>query len=1512
MCPRALTNKSLFYLNKYAHDSLKYLRLENCCNWEQQQQQQQAAQQPHERHRHNHHRNGADLDQFVFWYNDNEEDNDDDDDGDDYQDFIQGGDWSFSEDEGDWGDDDSVDRIDYANLELFYNQHRQQMPSASSVLEAAMGTASSWPMEEYRNENDDDEDEEEDEQNFNAYLQEYVNRYEQQQQQQNQQNQQQQQTRHRHHHHHHHYHNKHSHHDSSDSHQRNHRRSKRHKKSHHNHHHHHTQHRRRGSFSNVAKCKLFKVTFADENCSRNSKQLLLDSVVALAARRRREAAAAAAAVEEEEAAMAAALVVANLSNDAAAALLQQASAEANQTNNASLRTLVEQMRIKQQQQQQQKGEADAAAAEAIAAQQQNSSSSSSIQIWLEMIRRQAQHLAEAKVFDRVSMTSSIYNEGGCIISSGGAYAQFYENNNSNAILTQPPSNAVGDTASAIIEMQNEEDGEENNNNNNHLISFTDQVDFDEAIAAADEHENNLNSSNNELVSGCVVDLAQEIDNDEDDDNSSISLPASLKAVVGGKTTSFSISPSLFSTGSSSSSSISSGSSSSSENLSIGGDDRMSVTSVNSFSSRRRCSSSSTSSSSSFSSSSTSSSDASSYYSAIRRRRQRDKARRHLRSKRTNATSAADASRSRELLLERVASLGASPINVLQAIAAKALNFKLKASKNTINNNNNSNDLASNDETSLQQQEQQQRRLYRQYKFLRSTKMTIENTKAATLGCNNEPGSAATAAITDASSSTASALANSTASTSSASGNLFSVLRFWMNKRAATTNKQASTATNNASEFVVNAGTAATSTSASVAAGTSCFNSSSAAAVNKNNPATSSRIPGRISSNGSGHLLLSNLQHLSLRNLGNAVIKPHTLNSLLGNVRTLRYLDISNCCTGHLHRVINSATAKSSSLSHHLRSNQQQQQLENVLIEPAVVGAAALIDEDYDDQLPRPPRPNVEYVGCLPAIASLSATLHTLLMSDLHVEDLQANLRHMLKLKRLVKLDVSNCKEHKPNMYRNPNLLLAKLVYHLSQLNWLDISGTNLTGSSLFKEEEEVAYIKKRLFEDLVDECNDYERVKLDRIETVKSGVAGLMFLAGRQLDFLGCFGGDSSMSARALIPAIQVASEASEKDLFKTLEVYALPSDRALFLLDALNLLFELYRDEFVEDKLLGGYLIMNIMEKHLGNARIQISGSASLFYVLKYWKEENIQFPSFYLRRLIVTVLNGMEEHIDENAMRRNCVLIMCRLNLPDDVLFVSDRLIRILLKIFEEYIEMRLKTNNDRPENFVLRTAMHLLNILACSVHGADKSLVGATAIPVAMRLIRTKTKLKEADEILEVTWSFLWNITDETPENCKIFLDDCDGMASFMECIEFKKLELTRNMMGLLGNVAEVKELRDRLCKNELIKIFRQLLFQTNDGIEIPYNSVGVLVHIMSDGELEWNRRHESLSEHERKSVIEDVETAIDKWDLKSERNINYRSFEPIFRLAEQYENPICQRWACWALANLTTVYRKFLFF
>lgn len=50
--------------------------------------------------------------------------------------------------------------------------------------------------------------------------------------------------------------------------------------------------------------------------------------------------------------------------------------------------------------------------------------------------------------------------------------------------------------------------------------------------------------------------------------------------------------------------------------------------------------------------------------------------------------------------------------------------------------------------------------------------------------------------------------------------------------------------------------------------------------------------------------------------------------------------------------------------------------------------------------------------------------------------------------------------------------------------------------------------------------------------------------------------------------------------------------------------------------------------------------------------------------------------------------------------------------------------------------------------------------------------------------------------------------------------EKEELLRNMMGLLGNVAEVKWLRPNLMTSEFIKVFSDLLDSISDGIEVGY--------------------------------------------------------------------------------------------
>jgi Zyg-11 protein homolog len=75
---------------------------------------------------------------------------------------------------------------------------------------------------------------------------------------------------------------------------------------------------------------------------------------------------------------------------------------------------------------------------------------------------------------------------------------------------------------------------------------------------------------------------------------------------------------------------------------------------------------------------------------------------------------------------------------------------------------------------------------------------------------------------------------------------------------------------------------------------------------------------------------------------------------------------------------------------------------------------------------------------------------------------------------------------------------------------------------------------------------------------------------------------------------------------------------------------------------------------------------------------------------------------------------------------------------------------------------------------------------------------------------------------------------------------------------------------------------------------------LAHIASDGADTW-----VITTPTRVEVLDRMVQAIERWNLKLERNINYRSFEPILGLIKCYDTPACQHWAVWALANLTQV-------
>ncbi|RWS15684.1 protein zer-1-like protein, partial [Dinothrombium tinctorium] len=468
---------------------------------------------------------------------------------------------------------------------------------------------------------------------------------------------------------------------------------------------------------------------------------------------------------------------------------------------------------------------------------------------------------------------------------------------------------------------------------------------------------------------------------------------------------------------------------------------------------------------------------------------------------------------------------------------------------------------------------------------------------------------------------------------------------------------------------------------------------------------------------------------------------------------------------------------------------------------------------------------------------------------------QLALHNIAKIKTLRHLDISSSNDRYGHNYKHPDQQLAELVTSLPHLKHLDISGTNLAGP------------------------------RCDHIKGLKSRYS-------RPFEFLGLYNTVNEAAYRQPLPALKIAGDATEPQILTACEAYI---DRVELLRQTLNDLFHSFRFETdFHDVNRALDVVLLSMARHLHEKQIQIAASASLFYIVKS-DEAKHNFNIKIKRQIIVRLLDAMQTHKYDAMMLRNGSLTLIHFKIPQDVLFEYRRLVEILLHI----------VTND-GDDFIQRLGIYLLNSLACQVDGEQKTLVGDLgAIKIMLQLIDGRIQSKVCDEVMETAWSAMWNVTDETPINCERFLEN-RGMEYFLKCMEIfpNHAELLRNMMGLLGNVAECKHLRYKLMKPEYIERCSELLWSDSDGIEVSYNAAGILSHIVSDGPDFWNS---TLPQVDRNAILHRMREAISRWKINSKRNINYRSFEPILRLLKtSVDASEAQYWAVWALANLTRVY------
>ncbi|KAK0181470.1 hypothetical protein PV327_003754 [Microctonus hyperodae] len=503
--------------------------------------------------------------------------------------------------------------------------------------------------------------------------------------------------------------------------------------------------------------------------------------------------------------------------------------------------------------------------------------------------------------------------------------------------------------------------------------------------------------------------------------------------------------------------------------------------------------------------------------------------------------------------------------------------------------------------------------------------------------------------------------------------------------------------------------------------------------------------------------------------------------------------------------------------------------------------------------------NFEFADSIPNLISL-CLYNVTIMDDPH-----AFVANVTQLKKLRHLDLSHS-NHKHGYYENPNQVLAELVSGLPDLVSLDIGGTNLAGRG----------VAERPF----DGSNKNYGL---------CDIQGLACRVNNPLQFLGLYGTRDGACRRHDIPAKVIAGDANDEQILVSARVCM--DNKQDLLQKVLNDLYHVFRYESCERMDQALCIVLEAMEKHLNERHIQISGSATLFYIVK--TKEKSGLVSQMKRRIIGALLAGMSTHKDEETMMRNGCLALCQFRIPQDVMWNYEALVKVLLH----------SAKHSAAEGFVQRIGIYLLNSLACQVEGEKKRLLGKLGcVGTMLELVQYRVEHNSHDDVLEVAWSTMWNMTDETPINCQRFLDE-RGMNLFLNCAERYPLkeELLRNMMGLLGNVAEVDYLRPHLMQQQYVTVFTSLLGYDRDGIEVSYNATGILAHMASDGVEAW-----TVEVPTRDDVLERMAEAIERWDLSAHRNINYRSFLPLLRLLDVYHTPQCQHWAVWAFANLTNVY------
>ncbi|KAL1117386.1 hypothetical protein AAG570_004712 [Ranatra chinensis] len=394
----------------------------------------------------------------------------------------------------------------------------------------------------------------------------------------------------------------------------------------------------------------------------------------------------------------------------------------------------------------------------------------------------------------------------------------------------------------------------------------------------------------------------------------------------------------------------------------------------------------------------------------------------------------------------------------------------------------------------------------------------------------------------------------------------------------------------------------------------------------------------------------------------------------------------------------------------------------------------------------------------------------------------------------------------------------------------------------------------------------------------------------RQLTYLGLI--HSEVSAEECLtnpkdvdynPNLQVGGVATEEQILLALKRYA---NRTSYVQKCLYNLFRL-TPTFTEPRVDVIELVLTGMELHPQAFSVQMAATACLYNLTK--GELATKTHPQVLARVVALCLVAMENFPNHYQLQKNILLTLCSDRILQDVpidKFVCAKLVLDSLCAFE-----------DPSMN---RMSVAICSILAAKISTRETSLLGSRRhyMKKLLRLVKGKKDARNVDITMKFTLSALWNLTDESPTTCSVFLEE-GGLLLFLEVLKTfpGEANVETKVLGLVNNIAEVPDLRRWLLKPNFIAILRKLLH--SNQIDVSYFAAGIMAHLAAEGPAAWED-----CEVSRDLILQELGDVVVAWDPPEGEMVAYRSFYPFISLLACNDAPQVQLWAVWAIHHVCT--------